>query len=67
VVEMLQTSWFSTAGKFSHERSQGPDATTVLELDALLPAPGNAIDLFAVIRDDRGGTDYVHRTMTFGQ
>jgi hypothetical protein len=67
VAEMLQTSWFSTAGKFSQERSEGPQASTVLELDALLPAPGNAIDLFAVIRDDRGGTDYVHRTMTFGQ
>lgn len=67
VAEMLQTSWFSTAGKFSQERSQGPEAATVLELDAMLPAPGNAIDLFAVIRDDRGGTDYVHRTMTFGQ
>jgi hypothetical protein len=67
VVEMLQTSWFSTAGKFSQERSEGPQATTVLELDDLLPAPGGAIELFAVIRDDRGGTDYVHRTMTFGQ
>jgi len=67
VVEMLQTSWFSTAGKFSQERSQGPQATTVLELDAMLPVPGTAIDVFAVIRDDRGGTDYVHRTMTFGQ
>ena len=33
----------------------------------LLPPAGSAIDLFAVIRDDRGGTDYVHRTLTFGQ
>jgi hypothetical protein len=67
VAEILRTSWFSTAGKFSQERSEGPQAQTVLELDALLPAPGNAIDLYAVIRDDRGGTDYVHRTLTFGQ
>ena len=67
VAEMLRTSWFSTAGKFSQERSEGPQASTVLELDALLPAPGAAIDLFAVIRDDRGGTDYVHRTLTFEQ
>ena len=67
VAEMLRTSWFSTAGKFSEERSEGPQASTVLELDDLLPRPGNAIDLFAVIRDDRGGTDYVHRTLTFGQ
>ena len=67
VPEMLRTSWFSTAGKFSNERSEGPQASTVLELDALLPQPGNPIDLFAVIRDDRGGTDYVQRALTFGQ
>lgn len=67
VAEMLRTSWFSTAGKFSQERSEGPQASTVLELDAALPAPGSAIDVFAVIRDDRGGTDYVHRTLTFEQ
>ena len=67
VPEMLRTSWFSTAGKFSNERSEGPQASTVLELDELLPQPGNPIDLFAVIRDDRGGTDYVQRALTFGQ
>jgi hypothetical protein len=67
VPEMLRTSWFSTAGKFSQERSEGPEATTVLELDDLLPSPGNAIDVFSVIRDDRGGTDYVQRALTFGQ
>jgi len=67
VPEVLRTSWFSTAGKFSNERSEGPQASTVLELDALLPQPGIPIDLFAVIRDDRGGTDYVQRALTFGQ
>jgi hypothetical protein len=67
VPEMLRTSWFSTAGKFTEERSEGPQASTVLELDSLLPAPGNAIELFSVIRDDRGGTDYVQRTLTFEQ
>jgi len=67
VAEVLRTSWFSTAGTFTAERSEGPAATTVLELDTLLPPADSAIDLFAVIRDDRGGTDYVHRTLTFGQ
>jgi len=67
VAEVLRTSWFSTAGMFTDERSEGPAATTVLELNTLLPSAGSAIDLFAVIRDDRGGTDYVHRTLTFGQ
>ena len=65
--EMLLTSWFSSAGRFSHERSDGPEPTTVLELDANLPAAGNSIDLFAVTRDNRGGIDYVHRTLVFGQ
>jgi hypothetical protein len=67
VAELLRTSWFSTAGTFTAERSEGPQASTTLELDARLPAPGNAIQLFAVIRDDRGGTDYVQRTLTFEQ
>jgi hypothetical protein len=67
VPEVLQTSWFSTAGQFSRERSEGPAASTVLDLSTLLPPAGNAIDLFAVIRDDRGGTDYVQRTLTFGE
>jgi hypothetical protein len=67
VAEIVRTSWFSTAGTFSLERSEGPQASSVLQLDTLLPAPGNAIDVFAVIRDDRGGTDYVQRTLTFEQ
>ena len=67
VAEVLRTSWFSTAGTFTEERSEGPAAMTVLELNTLLPPAGSAIDLYAVIRDDRGGTDYVHRTLTFGQ
>jgi hypothetical protein len=64
---MLLTSWFSSAGRFSQERSNGPDPATVLELAGNLPAPGAAVDLFAVTRDNRGGIDYVHRTLLFGQ
>jgi hypothetical protein len=65
--ERLLTSWFSTAGRFSKERSDGAQPTTVLELVGAVPAAGNPIDVFAVIRDDRGGTDYVQRQLAFGQ
>ncbi|HEY7374312.1 MAG TPA: hypothetical protein VIF57_19270 [Polyangia bacterium] len=65
--EMLVTSWFSSAGQFTMERSDGAQPATLLDLGALVPASGGAIDLFAVTRDDRGGIDYVHRTLAFGQ
>jgi hypothetical protein len=68
VPEALQTSWFSTAGQFSRERTDDTEEpTTVLELRETLPAPGAAIDLYAVSRDERGGVAYVHRTLAFGQ
>jgi hypothetical protein len=62
-VEVLTTSWFSTRGTFTKQRSDGLQATNVLQLDDDLRAPGS-IDLFAVTRDDRGGTDYVQRTLS---
>ena len=65
--EMLLSSWFSSAGRFSQERTEATQPTTVLELDDLLPVPGTAIDLFVVTRDDRGGTEYVHQTLAFEQ
>ena len=52
--EILLTSWFSSAGRFSQERTDDTQPTTVLELDELLPAPGATIDLFVVTRDDTG-------------
>jgi hypothetical protein len=66
-VESLRTSWFSTAGRFSRERTVNEEPTTVLELRETLPAAGSAIDLWAVTRDERGGVAYVHRTLAFGQ
>ena len=67
VPETLTTSWFSTAGRFSRERTDAAEPTTVLELRDTLPAPGAVIDLFAVTRDERGGVAYVHRALAFGQ
>jgi hypothetical protein len=63
VAETLTTSWFCTAGQLSVEKTGGQQPTTVLRLDARLPAAGAIIDLWAVGRDERGGTDYVHRTL----
>jgi hypothetical protein len=65
--EQLLTSWFSSAGRFSNERTEATQPTTVLQLNDLLPDPGSAIDLYAVTRDDRGGATYVHRTLAFEQ
>jgi hypothetical protein len=68
VPEALQTSWFSTAGRFSRERTDNTEEpTTVLELRETLPAAGAVIDLYAVTRDGRGGVTYVHRALAFGQ
>jgi hypothetical protein len=65
--EILLTSWFSTAGRFSQERTDDTQPSTALELDDLLPAPGATIDLFVVTRDDRGGAAYVHQGLAFEQ
>jgi len=65
--EILLTSWFSSAGRFSQERTDETQPTTVLALDDLLPAPGATIDLFVVTRDDRGGAAYVHQALAFEQ
>lgn len=43
----------------------GGNADAVLTLDQNLPPSGSTIDLWVVGRDNRGGTDYQHRTLTF--
>jgi len=63
--ESLTTSWFSTAGELSVERTSARQPTTVLRLGKALPAAGQTIDLYAVTRDGRGGQDYAHRTLRF--
>ncbi|HVV53184.1 MAG TPA: hypothetical protein VHO06_26235 [Polyangia bacterium] len=61
--ETLTTSWFATAGDFSVEKTSATQPQTVLRLDQRLPAAGVAIDLWAVARDERGGTDFAHRVL----
>jgi hypothetical protein len=61
--ETLTTSWFCTAGDLSFEKTSVTQPQTVLHLDQRLPASGAQIDLYAVARDERGGTDFAHRTL----
>jgi hypothetical protein len=62
-IETLTTSWFCTAGELSFEKTSATQPETVLHLDQRLPATGTQIDLYAVARDERGGTDFAHRTL----
>ena len=61
--ELLTTSWFCTAGELSFEKTSATQPETVLHLDQRLPSAGTLIDLYAVARDERGGTDFAHRTL----
>jgi hypothetical protein len=63
VVEVVRTSWFSTAGNFSNEKTSVNTPQTVLRLDDDLPGIGSLIDLFVVTRDERGGTNFQHRLL----
>jgi hypothetical protein len=63
VTEVVTTSWFCTAGALSVEKTSDAQPQTVLSLDQRLPPSGSMIDLWAVSRDERGGTDYTHRVL----
>jgi hypothetical protein len=64
VTEYLVDSWFSTAGTWMKD-VRGADSDAVLLLDQFLPQSGSTIDIWAVLRDGRGGVDYVKRTLSF--
>ncbi|HXU62768.1 MAG TPA: hypothetical protein VN962_13755 [Polyangia bacterium] len=63
VTEILTTSWFCTAGTLSFEKTSAVQPETVLHLDQRVPPSGSSIDLWAVARDERGGTDFAHRVL----
>jgi hypothetical protein len=60
--EILTIAWFASAGTFTNDVT-GTTTNTTLTLDQNLPSSGSAIDLWIVGRDERGGTDYLHRTL----
>lgn len=65
IVETLSVSWFSTAGTIAASASGGQRPDVTLKFDAHLPASVALVDLWAVGRDERGGTSYLHRTLDF--
>jgi hypothetical protein len=72
VTETLTVSWFATAGTFSGAATGVDVPDTELHLDQArngpqvhLPVSGGTIDLWVVGRDERGGTDFLHRSIQF--
>lgn len=65
VTETIRISWFTTAGHFTNDVTGVDKPDTTLILDKHLPAPGTPIDLWVVARDERGGSDVLHRTLLF--
>jgi len=61
--ETLTTSWFTTAGDLNNKKTSDTQPTTILQLDKRLPSSGARIDIYAVSRDERGGTDVAHRSL----
>jgi hypothetical protein len=63
VTELLRVSWFATAGSFSQPATGQSKPDTVWRADQYLPARGTRIEIFAVARDERGGTDFARRVL----
>jgi hypothetical protein len=66
VTEILRVFWFATAGDFSEDATGGDRPDTVLTLTQRLPSvgpDGAVVDLWVVGREERGGTDFTHRTL----
>ncbi|HEY3352451.1 MAG TPA: hypothetical protein VGQ83_04330 [Polyangia bacterium] len=69
VPEVLRVSWFATGGRLVAGNVGVDDsdhAFTWFVLDQHLPAvgpSGGRIDLYVVVRDERGGADFAHRQL----
>jgi len=61
VTELLNASWYATAGSWSEQVTGEAKPDTVWTADIHLPPAGSLIDLWVVGRDERGGTDFLHR------
>jgi hypothetical protein len=61
--EVPRVSWYATAGSFSEDRTGLDKPDTVWRADTHVPAGGGMVDLWVVVREERGGTDFVHRTI----
>src|SRR5262249_47490483 len=63
VTEVLSFAWVATAGSFSEDVTSPDRPDTKLKLDKRVPPSGTTVDLWVVGRDERGGTDFLHRTL----
>ncbi len=62
VTEILRVSWFATGGSLSEPVTGQAKPNTIWRANTHIP-PSGEIDLYAVGRDERGGTDYLHRRL----
>ena len=64
--EVILVSWYSTAGEFESSRTLIEDETdegiSPNTLKSLKESPTETLDLYVVVRDGRGGTDWIQRT-----
>jgi hypothetical protein len=60
--ELPRMSWYATAGTFSEDSTGLDKPNTDWTLNGHVPAVGTQMDLWVVVRDGRGGTDWAHRT-----
>jgi hypothetical protein len=64
VTETLRVSWFTNIGRFVPDvTGEAGKLDAELRLDKYLVAPPADIDLYIVVRDDRGGTDFTTRKL----
>jgi len=63
VTETLSVSWFATGGSFTEDVTSPDKPDTKLRLDERVPPPGTTMDLWIVAHDERGGADFLHRTL----
>jgi hypothetical protein len=61
VTELLNASWYATAGSWSEQITGEARPDTVWTADIHLPSAGSLIDVWVVGRDERGGSDFLHR------
>jgi hypothetical protein len=65
VTETVSISWYTTAGELTENVTGDAKPDTTLKLDKHQPPSGSTIDLWVVARDERGGSDVLHRTLLF--
>lgn len=63
--ETMRVSWFTSAGAFEHDRTgrAADERETFTENRWSAPATPGPVHVFAVLRDDRGGVAFAHRTV----